>query len=117
VDIEIRIVSHDSDYSRVSVRRPIGGAPGSTTPAEPQPPAPARPVGTRRAHGRRWTEGVDVLVDGTQSRLIDLSQFGAQVLSPTVLSRTRAHFNGGRTTDVARAGAGRLGEVRAAEGN
>ena len=85
VDIEIRTVSHDSDYSRVSVRRPIGGAPGSTTPAVPQPPAPLDQVGTRRAPRATMAEGVDVLVDGTQSRLIDLSQFGAQVLSATVL--------------------------------
>lgn len=85
VDVEIRIVSHDSDYSRVSVRRPIGGAPGSTTPAVPQTPAPLDQVGTRRAPRAAIAEGVDVLVDGSQSRLIDLSPLGAQVLSPSVL--------------------------------
>jgi hypothetical protein len=85
VDVEIRIVSHDSDYSRVSVRRPIGGAPGSTTPAVPQPPAPLDVTGTRRAPRATIAEGVDVLVDGSQSRLIDLSPLGAQVLSPAVL--------------------------------
>jgi hypothetical protein len=51
----------------------------------PQPPAPLDQVGTRRAPRATMAEGVDVLVDGTQSRLIDLSQFGAQVLSATVL--------------------------------
>jgi len=85
VDVEIRIVSHDSDYSRVSIRRPIGGAPGSTTPAVAQPAAPLDQVGTRREPRSPINEGVEVLVDGNQARLIDLSALGAQVLSAAVL--------------------------------
>jgi hypothetical protein len=85
VDVEIRIVSHDSDYSRVSLRRPIGGAPGSTTPAVPQPPPSLDKAGTRRVHRSFMADGVDVLVDGNQARLIDLSTLGAQVLSASVL--------------------------------
>ena len=85
VDVEIRIVSHDSDYSRVSIRRPIGGAPGSTTPAVALPAAPLDQVGTRRASRSPINEGVEVLVDGNQARLIDLSALGAQVLSAAVL--------------------------------
>ena len=85
VDVEIRIVSHDSDYSRVSIRRPIGGAPGSTTPAVAIAAAPLDHVGTRRAPRSSINEGVEVLVDGNQARLIDLSALGAQVLSAAVL--------------------------------
>src|SRR4029079_7147518 len=43
-------------------------------------------IGTRRAPRTTMAEGVDVLVDGRQSRLIDLSQCAAQLLSPTVRS-------------------------------
>jgi hypothetical protein len=85
IDVEIRIVSHDSDYWRVSPRRPISGAAGSTTPAVPVAAAPLDRSGTRRAPRASMVEGVDVLVDGTPARLVDLSTFGAQLLSTAVL--------------------------------
>jgi hypothetical protein len=98
---EIRVVSHDGDYSRVS--RPA--APPAHAAAEPVAPIPASPAavfptltrtanahrevldhsGTRRA--ARFTIAGDVyaLVDGNQARLIDLSTLGAQVASVTIL--------------------------------
>lgn len=84
-DVEFRIVSHDSDYWRVSPPR----APARTDePAEPEPPiarAPLDHLGTRRQPRTVIQEGVDVLVDGLPARLIDLSPLGAQVLSSSVL--------------------------------
>jgi hypothetical protein len=85
IDVEIRIVSHDSDYSRVSPRRPLveprGVAPvavASSVPALDQ-------RGTRRAERAVMLDGVAILVDGSQATLVDLSTIGAQVLSSTVL--------------------------------
>jgi len=73
-DSEIRVVSHDSDYSRVSPRRPA--------------PAPEQPLdqrGTRRAQRFKVAPTVKVRVDGKGVTLIDLSVVGAQVVSPTAL--------------------------------
>jgi hypothetical protein len=85
---EIRIVAHDSPYSRV----PAGGTPPSTdgsgvaVAAAPAPAtAPLDQRGTRRAPRFRIVEGVEVLVDGNPATVIDLSVVGAQVLSPTIL--------------------------------
>lgn len=93
---EIRIVSHDSDYTRVSPRRTgdtvIGGTVPTPTPApaavaEAQSPAPA-PLdqrGTRRAPRFKIAGGVEVQIDGKPATLVDLSTVGAQVVSPTIL--------------------------------
>jgi len=94
---EIRIVAHDSAYSRVSSRKP-GEAPPAVAPAavaEPPPAPPAPPAapapnpldqrGTRRAPRYKVSENVEVLVDGNPATLIDLSLVGAQVLSATTL--------------------------------
>ena len=91
---EIRIVAHDSAYSRVSSRKP-GDAPPAVAPAAvaeppPAPPAPPSPSpldqrGTRRAPRFKVSENVEVLVDGNPATLIDLSLVGAQVLSATTL--------------------------------
>jgi hypothetical protein len=89
---EIRVVSHDTDYTRVAARRavpdgPLAGPATATAVAAP-PAAPAKPLdqrGTRRAPRFRITGSVDVLVDGNQAALIDLSTIGAQVVSPVVL--------------------------------
>jgi PilZ domain-containing protein len=84
LDIEIRIVSHDSDYSRVSPRRPVGpGADGSVAVAAPAPALDQG--GTRRAARTAIVDGAEILIDGGAVRLIDLSTVGAQVLSPAVL--------------------------------
>lgn len=96
---EIRVIAHDSDYVRISHRpgEPTRIAPHTPPPVAHQPQAvvleapsaaPAAPLdfrGTRRAPRFKIRDKVDVLVDGNPAALIDLSSFGAQVLSPTVL--------------------------------
>jgi hypothetical protein len=83
LDVEIRIVSHDSDYSRVSPRRPAL----DTTPVVASPPdLPALDSrGTRRAPRLTMNDGMDILVDGLPTRLVDLSALGAQVVSTAPL--------------------------------
>jgi hypothetical protein len=72
---EIRVIEHNSDYSRVIPR--------------PAPAAPAAPAldqrGTRRAPRVRIREKVTVLVDGKVAVLVDLSTVGAQVVSSGAL--------------------------------
>lgn len=100
---EFRIVSHDSDYWRVSPRRP--------TPGEPVPPVASQAVtsdappldqhGTRRAGRHAIQEGVEILVDGSPARLVDLSAVGGQVLSSAVLKpnqRVRVSMVDGKVT-------------------
>lgn len=82
---EIRIVSHDSDYVRVS-RRPRQTAEGAVV--VEAPPQPAQPLdwrGTRRSPRIRIADNVEVLVDGNPAGLVDLSAIGAQVISQVVL--------------------------------
>jgi PilZ domain len=82
--LEIRIVAHDSDYSRVSPRRPVGdSADGGVAVAAPAPALDQR--GTRRATRTAIVDGAEILIDGGPVRLVDLSALGAQVLSPAVL--------------------------------
>jgi archaeosine-15-forming tRNA-guanine transglycosylase len=68
---EIRVLEHNSDYTRVVPR--------------PAPAAPAAPAldqrGTRRAPRVRIRERVTVLVDGTVATLVDLSTVGAQIVT------------------------------------
>jgi hypothetical protein len=94
---EIRIVSHDGSYSRVSPRRGQMASPKVPGPEtlQPQPTAapeaPATPAqsgaspldnrGTRRAHRFRMTEGTEVQLDGGLAKIIDLSVRGAQIMS------------------------------------
>ncbi len=90
-DCEIRIVAHDTEYSRVSPRRngDAGGLATASAVAVAEPPSPAAaPLdqkGTRRAPRYRILEGVEVQVDGNPAALVDLSLVGAQVVSPTIL--------------------------------
>ena len=84
---EIRIVAHDSAYSRVAPRR-AGEPPPAAAPAavaEPPRPAPLDQRGTRRAPRFKVVDNVEVLVDGNPATLIDVSVVGAQVLSATTL--------------------------------
>jgi hypothetical protein len=87
---EIRIVAHDSNYTRVSPRRPAeqGAAPPVAV-EEPPAPAPAPQnldwKGTRRAPRFKIQEGVEVAIDGNAAVLMDLSVIGAMVVSPTTL--------------------------------
>jgi hypothetical protein len=90
---EVRIVAHDSDVARVSPRRqpetqdPAGAASAATAVAAPAPIAtqPLDQRGTRRAPRFRMAPELEVLVDGHQAVLVDLSTIGAQVVSPNVL--------------------------------
>ena len=90
-ECEIRIVAHDTEYSRVSPRRNGDGgglaAASAVAVAEPPPPAasPLDQKGTRRAPRYRILEGVEVQIDGNPASLVDLSLVGAQVVSPTIL--------------------------------
>jgi hypothetical protein len=71
---EIRVLEHNSNYSRV-IPRP---APPGTAPGLDQ-------RGTRRAPRLRIKERVTILVDGKAAALIDLSTVGAQVVSSGAL--------------------------------
>jgi hypothetical protein len=88
---EIRIVSHDSDESRVvstaasaGGEGPVAGAvvPGS---AESAPPAALDQRGTRRAPRFTMPGGLGVIADGNIVTIIDLSTVGAQIVSATVM--------------------------------
>ena len=88
---EIRIVAHDSEYSRVSPRRP-GESAATAAPAAPaavvEPPPVAAPLdqrGTRRAPRIRVVDNVEVLADGNPATLIELSLVGAQIVSASPL--------------------------------
>jgi PilZ domain-containing protein len=74
-DAEIRVLSHDSDYSRVVPR------------TQKTPAAPALDQrGTRRAPRFKMKDKVTLLIEGATAALIDLSTIGAQVVSPAKLS-------------------------------
>jgi hypothetical protein len=84
---EIRIVSHDGEYSRVSPRRTPAGAdaPKTGTVAVAEETAPLDWRGTRRAPRVRMAPGTEAQVDGTPATLIDLSTMGAQVVAQSPL--------------------------------
>jgi hypothetical protein len=95
---EIRIVSHDGTYSRVSPRRTPPAEPAAAAvPAAAPPPASADTAasasppaaldyrGTRRAPRFRMIEGTEAQVDGASARIVDLSVIGAQIVSPSAL--------------------------------
>jgi hypothetical protein len=78
---EVRVITRDSEMSRITVKRGQGGA--AVALDEPAPALDQR--GTRRAARVRVKDGVEVTVDGNPAALVDLSAVGAQVISPTVL--------------------------------
>jgi len=83
---EIRIVAHDSAYSRAPAAPPEAAADGAAVAVAA--PATAEPLdmrGTRRAPRFRIVDGVEVTVDGNVATLVDLSTVGAHVVSPTIL--------------------------------
>jgi hypothetical protein len=109
---EIRIVAHDTEYSRVSPRRAEGAAAAAAPAAvaEPPPPPPPAPLdqrGTRRAPRFKVVDGVEVSIDGNPAVLVDLSVVGAHVVSPTILKpNQRIRFalpDGGRPVRVSAA--------------
>ena len=70
-DVEIRVLAHDSDYTRVVPRAKAATA----VPVLDQ-------TGTRRAPRFKITGRVEVVIDGKTAVLVDLSTVGAQVLTP-----------------------------------
>ena len=72
--VEIRVLSHDSDYSRIVPRAP------KTT------PAPLDQRGTRRALRFKIKDKTMAVVDGANATLVDLSTIGAQLVSSAKLS-------------------------------
>ncbi len=100
-ETEIRVVAHDSDYTRVIGRRAAGASPvAATSPPPATAPAASSPVasppvaaapppldrtGTRRAPRFRVRPGTEIQLDGVSVTLVDLSSFGAQVVSVNVL--------------------------------
>ncbi len=71
--IEVRVVAHDSDYSRVSPRQKT----------EAQKALDQR--GTRRAPRFKMKETTPIAIDTHAGRIIDLSTIGAQVVCPAAL--------------------------------
>jgi len=83
---EIRILSHDSDYQRISPRR-------REAPLRKPAAKPAKPfdTGTRRWPRVKMKESAAATVNGRPARLIDLSPGGAQLIGPESLrARQRA---------------------------
>ena len=87
---EIRVLSHDSEYTHV-MSRSTGGNGTATATAEAASratttsAAPLDQRGTRRFPRFRIAARVDVLVDGNTAALVDLSLCGAQVILATIL--------------------------------
>jgi hypothetical protein len=88
VESEIRVISHDSDYIRVSPRKPTKGTP-TQSPSAMAPAAMTAPPldqrGTRRAPRFNIAAQVEINVDGNAATLVDLSSVGAQVVTDSPL--------------------------------
>lgn len=85
---EIRVVSHDGTYSRVSPRRtppPAAAGPAAAKATAEVPAAALDYRGTRRAPRFRMTDGTEVQVDGALAKLVDLSVCGAQIICAAAL--------------------------------
>jgi hypothetical protein len=74
---EIRILSHDSEYRRISPRRR-----DSPPPRTASRPAQAFDRGTRRSPRFKVRESAKATVDGQPARLVDLSLGGVQLIGP-----------------------------------
>ena len=72
-DVEIRVLAHDSDYTRV-VPRAKAPVAAVAAPALDQ-------TGTRRAPRFKIAGRVEVVIDGKPAVLVDLSTVGAQVVT------------------------------------
>ena len=90
---EVRVMSHTGDYSKqVSkpARQPAvvaesAGAQAAAPAAAPELSKTLDWHGTRRAPRHRLQRGVEIQLDGNPATVVDLSTFGAQVLSATIL--------------------------------
>ncbi len=72
---EIRILSHDTGYQRVSPRRHA-----LPPPTVREKPARSLDRGTRRAPRVKMSEDAPATVDGQRARLVDLSVLGVQLI-------------------------------------
>jgi hypothetical protein len=68
-DVEIRVIAHDNDYSRVSPRK------------APPPPQPLDQRGTRRAPRFKIRPKALASIDTVKATLVDLSTIGAQLVT------------------------------------
>ena len=87
---EIRVVSSDSSNARTPAPRPrqADGPSATASAVVTAPVAPAPQLdqrGTRRAARFNMAGQVDVLIDGNQASLVNISTVGAQVVSAAVL--------------------------------
>ena len=73
--VQIRILSHDSKYARVSPRARVAAG------AARRPAPPHFDTGTRRTPRFRMREGLAMLVEDRPARVLDLSELGAQLAS------------------------------------
>jgi hypothetical protein len=86
VDTEIRIISHDSDHTRVSARlRSPDAEPTVILADDPSDAEPLDQRGTRRAPRFRVAGTFGALLDGNAASVIDISTLGAQVVSSVML--------------------------------
>jgi hypothetical protein len=96
IESEIRIVSHDLEFTSVTRQGAPTSAPASggtataTAPVAAPVAAPAAVPGldqrgTRRAQRFKMTANVDILVDGNTATLVDISTVGAQLVTTVVL--------------------------------
>jgi hypothetical protein len=93
--LEIRVLSHSGDYSRVIARPaavPVTVAAARTAvgssalqPPESVPQQHLDWRGTRRAPRYRVRAGVELQLDGNPVTVVDVSILGAQVLSPSII--------------------------------
>jgi hypothetical protein len=97
---EIRVVAHDEEPPALPPAKGAADPVPANTGGETHAATPgARPLdlqGTRRARRFRIAGQPDVLVDGSQASLVDLSVVGAQVVSASVLrpnQRVRLSIN------------------------
>ena len=87
---EIRVVSHDDTHTWAGPRRgaEAAGGNGAAAVTSSHPATSVQPLdqrGTRRAPRFRLAGETEVLVDGNQAVLVNLSTLGAQLVSATVL--------------------------------
>jgi hypothetical protein len=92
---EIRVLSHEGDYTRV-LSRDTAAASAARPKAVAAPPTPGSVrtttaslaldgQGTRRAARHRMPPQLEIVVDGNVATLVNLSIAGAQVVSGTIL--------------------------------
>lgn len=84
-DMEIRVLSHNSSYQRVSPRGRRAEPKASSA-----KPAPPFDIGTRRAPRFPIKESAQAAVDGEAAQIVNLSVVGAQLIAPGSIAPKRA---------------------------